>query len=82
MYESHGNTFVHNALHPNAVGHRLGALYVLLRLDQDGLLPLSTPWAGQPTPRDRALAKVAEETMQPPESVGGVGAGEVLTGEE
>jgi hypothetical protein len=43
MYETHADAFVFNALHPNAIGHRLAAFYVLHKLTADGLLPLSKP---------------------------------------
>jgi lysophospholipase L1-like esterase len=63
MDESEGRVFVGNVLHPNAIGHRLGALYVLLRLAEDGLLPLSTGWQGKPMQSDRTIVKAVEQTM-------------------
>ena len=34
-----GPVFVYNELHPNAIGHRMAALFLLRRLAQHGLLP-------------------------------------------
>jgi lysophospholipase L1-like esterase len=64
MFESYGSVFIHNALHPNAVGHRLAAFYILQELTRDELLPLSKPRVQQLLKEDRALASVVERTMQ------------------
>jgi hypothetical protein len=47
MFQMHGSVFVLNALHPNALGHRLAALYLVRELTRDGYLPAS---AQRPTP--------------------------------
>jgi hypothetical protein len=39
MFRMHGSVFVLNALHPNALGHRLAALYLVRALTHDGYLP-------------------------------------------
>jgi hypothetical protein len=39
MYRRHGALFVHNALHPNALGQRLAALYTVRALIDAGRLP-------------------------------------------
>lgn len=64
MLTAHGNVFVFNALHPNAVGHRLAAWYALHRLQRDGLLPISSATSRQPTRRDLALARVVERVLE------------------
>jgi hypothetical protein len=67
MYRRHGALFILNALHPNPLGHRLVALYLLHALRRDGLLPAST---AAPTPRgefaqlDQLLEPVIAATEQ------------------
>jgi hypothetical protein len=39
MQQKHGPLAILNALHPNALGHRLAALYALQRLSEDRFLP-------------------------------------------
>jgi lysophospholipase L1-like esterase len=53
MQRKHGQLAVLNALHPNALGHRLAALYVLQRLTQDRFLP-----RGQAADRRSDLARL------------------------
>jgi hypothetical protein len=46
MFRLHGPSFVLNALHPNALGVRLAALYLIRAWLRDGVLPKAAePWA-------------------------------------
>ena len=46
MFRLHGPTFVLNALHPNALGDRLAALYLIRAWLRDGVLPKAAePWS-------------------------------------
>jgi hypothetical protein len=42
LFRQGGSVFVLNALHPNPLGHRVAALFMLQRLAQDGYLPSLT----------------------------------------
>lgn len=66
MYETHGFVFAANALHPNAVGHRLAALYLLQTLAEDGVIPRSNagPLPALRSPRDRMLADIAAQARR------------------
>ena len=66
MYETHGFVFAANALHPNAVGHRLAALYLLQALAEDGAIPRPNtgPLPALRSPRDRMLAEIAARARQ------------------
>lgn len=71
LHDSQGRVYVHNVLHPNRLGHRLAALYVLLKLMKDDMLPFSAQLGQRPAPEDRALWAAAERTLQ--ESTGATG---------
>ncbi|HEX4355063.1 MAG TPA: SGNH/GDSL hydrolase family protein, partial [Polyangiales bacterium] len=46
MFQQHGPMFILNALHPNALGVRLAALYLVRAFIRDGVLPApSQPWS-------------------------------------
>jgi lysophospholipase L1-like esterase len=48
MFRTHGPSFVLNALHPNALGVRLAALYLIHAWLRDGVLPAAAqPWTPQ-----------------------------------
>ncbi|HEY2734583.1 MAG TPA: SGNH/GDSL hydrolase family protein [Polyangiales bacterium] len=65
MFRQHGPLFVLNALHPNALGVRLAALYLLRAFMRDGVLPAALePWSpsSELAKLDVVLDRVIAET--------------------
>jgi hypothetical protein len=60
LLASHESVFIHNPLHPNRVGLRLAALYLLRKLIQGGFLTEVKVPAAELSPEDRALPAIIE----------------------
>jgi hypothetical protein len=66
MFRMHGSVFVLNALHPNALGHRLAALYLVRELTRDGYLPKADvrPGSGEMGELDKLLEPVVSASAK------------------